>query len=1021
MTAATDLTAASWRAFSTLLDRALELPPPERIAWLDTLGAEHAALKPALRAVLERGADVETLRWLDTLPRGDGPAPPLEEPELQPDARVGPYRLLRELGVGGMGAVWLAERADGTLKRQVALKLPRAVWSAWLAQRMARERDILASLEHPNIARLYDAGTDAQGRPFLALEYVEGQPIDVYCRERALGVRERVTLLLLVARAVAFAHSRLVIHRDLKPSNILVTGDGQVRLLDFGIAKLMEGDRTEETKLTQTAGQALTLEYASPEQIRGESLGTASDVYSLGVVSYELLAGAKPYKLKRQTAAQLEDAIEMIEAPLASATATAAAVRLELKGDLDAILNKALKKNPNERYATASSFADDGQRWLRHEPVVARRDTTGYRLRKFVERNTVVVGASAAILTAIIAGAGAALWQASEARREAARAHAVQEFVVDLFRVNSLEQPDPLRARQTTARQLLDIGAARVSLALANQPEVELTLLGTLSGLYNELGLYAQAEQLAARQESLARQLHGDQGIELARALVTKAYAAGKREGRAHQAVEPLAEAERLLNASGDYKSLFRAQMHNVAAGRLISISVADARRHAEASVSIHRRYHSDSLSFADALDTLARIMLRQNEWDAAAERIDEALDVARKQRTPDARLARLAASGAQVRSFLGHVELADVLAREALALSERANGERHPSTTSARVALARHLASTSRAAEARSIVETALAHARMPEGKDEPSDLSGTQRRAFEIYWSHGDLIAARALLQQAFRDLGPSAPDKYEHADLLLERSLVESASGDAEAARQTLETAAAMATRLGLEAGTPYQLGWAVADALQRYAAGQPSEAADRLERLRQRKPGERGLTPRARIRLTATLTVALVEGRRNDEARRVARETLAETRTLPEKFYLEPTAALLVALGRAESEGGDCQKAIEYFDAGVAGLRQVLHPDSPWRAQAEAARGLCLVSLGRRDEARAALEEASRAYAINGKLAKSFLETLNQLRGQLRLQGAERDSLRTGRTGTCNTPNRCALDMALTAVA
>ena len=165
MTAATDLTAASWRAFSTLLDRALELPPPERIAWLDTLGAEHAALKPALRAVLERGAGVETLQWLDTLPRGDGPAPPLEEPELQPDARVGPYRLLRELGVGGMGAVWLAERADGTLKRQVALKLPRAVWSAWLAQRMARERDILASLEHPNIARLYDAGTDAQGRP----------------------------------------------------------------------------------------------------------------------------------------------------------------------------------------------------------------------------------------------------------------------------------------------------------------------------------------------------------------------------------------------------------------------------------------------------------------------------------------------------------------------------------------------------------------------------------------------------------------------------------------------------------------------------------------------------------------------------------------------------------------------------------------------------------------------------------------------------------------------------------------
>ena len=218
---------------------------------------------------------------------------PADESDLQPGALVGPYRLLRELGIGGMGAVWLAERADGTLKRQVALKLPRAAWSRGLAERMARERDILASLEHPHIARLYDAGTDAQGRPFLALEYVEGQPIDVYCHERALNIPARLQLLLQVAHAVAFAHSRLVIHRDLKPSNILVTADGQVRLLDFGIAKLMEGDRTQETQLTQLAGRALTLDYASPEQIRGEPIGTASDVYSLGVVAYELLAGAK--------------------------------------------------------------------------------------------------------------------------------------------------------------------------------------------------------------------------------------------------------------------------------------------------------------------------------------------------------------------------------------------------------------------------------------------------------------------------------------------------------------------------------------------------------------------------------------------------------------------------------------------------------------------------------------------------------------------------------------------------------
>jgi serine/threonine-protein kinase len=239
MSSAADLTAASWVAFSRLLDEALERPAGERLMWLEGLGAEHEPLKPALRAVLMRSAGVETAQWLATLPHTDSAAAIAGESDLRPDALVGPYRLLREIGTGGMGAVWLAERADGSLKRQVALKLPRAMWSPGLAQRMARERDILAALEHPNIARLYDAGNDAPGRPFLALEYVEGEPIDAYCRQRSLNLKARLQLLLQVAHAVAFAHSRLVVHRDLKPSNILVTADGQVRLLDFGIAKLM--------------------------------------------------------------------------------------------------------------------------------------------------------------------------------------------------------------------------------------------------------------------------------------------------------------------------------------------------------------------------------------------------------------------------------------------------------------------------------------------------------------------------------------------------------------------------------------------------------------------------------------------------------------------------------------------------------------------------------------------------------------------------------------------------------------
>ena len=276
-----------------------------------------------------------------------------------------------------MGAVWLAERADGTLKRQVALKLPRAVWSAGLAQRHgagARHSCLARAPEHRAAVRRRHRCVRA-GRFSRWSTSRASRSTSIAASVRS-NIKARLALLLQVAHAVAFAHSRLVVHRDLKPSNILVTADGQVRLLDFGIAKLMEGDRTQETQLTQLAGHALTLDYASPEQIRGEQIGTASDVYSLGVVAYELLTGARPYKLKRGSAAELEETIATVDAPLASATATDTAARKELRGDLDAILNTALRKDAQQRYASVDAFAQDIERHLRGEPVLARPDSS---------------------------------------------------------------------------------------------------------------------------------------------------------------------------------------------------------------------------------------------------------------------------------------------------------------------------------------------------------------------------------------------------------------------------------------------------------------------------------------------------------------------------------------------------------------------------------------------------------------------------------------------------------------------
>ncbi|MFN8821659.1 MAG: protein kinase domain-containing protein [Betaproteobacteria bacterium] len=535
---------------SALLDEVLALPPEARDGFVEALGGERAVHRDTLRALLAQSAAVETGDFLATLPRltrvAAAPAGALTE--LSAGDSIGPYRLLSELGTGGMGAVWLAERSDGQLKRKVALKLPRLVWAKGLAERMARERDILATLEHPNIARLYDAGVDQHGRPYLALEYVEGQPIDVYARERGLSVRQKLDLLLQVCSAVAFAHSRLVVHRDLKPSNILVTADGQVRLLDFGIAKLMEGDSAKETQLTQLAGRALTLDYASPEQIKGEPIGTASDVYSLGVVAYELLTGAKPYKLKRGSAAELEEAIASADPPKASEAATAMIDRKALKGDLDSILSTALRKAVSERYATTHAFAEDLRRHVAGERVLARKDTALYVLRRLARRHGRSSAIAAAVVTAFVVGIGlgaaalamlalgigmaVAVWQAANAKRKAAeatanaaRAEAVQQYLIGIFQANSAKQPDPQKARQTTARELLDIGRVTFREALLSQPAARAKVAALLSKLYSELGLAKEAADLARETVQLSEQVHGEGSKEYLRALSDLIYA----------------------------------------------------------------------------------------------------------------------------------------------------------------------------------------------------------------------------------------------------------------------------------------------------------------------------------------------------------------------------------------------------------------------------------------------------------------------------------------------------------------
>lgn len=488
-----------WPAISRRLDEALALAPAQRDTWLDAL-SEPDSIKQKLRQLLQRADGVETGAFPGVLPQLTlGPAPRFDGDDAAGDT-VGPYRLIRELGVGGMGLVWLAERTDGGLKRPVALKLPRLSGSRGLAERMSRERDILASLDHPNIARLYDAGVDEHGRPYLALEHVEGEAIDLHCTRHALLVPARLRLVLQVARAVAHAHARLVVHRDLKPANILVTPDGEVRLLDFGIAKLMESELTQETQLTQQGGRALTPDYASPEQIRGEPLGTASDVYSLGVVTYRLLTGTSPYSLKRGSAAELEEAIASIDPPLASTACTDKTLAKALRGDLDAVLNKALKKNAFERYATVDALIADIEAHLANRPVQAQPDRLGYRAGKFLRRHRWPVAAGSVAALALMASLTLALWQAraaSDQRDRAVTALSHNKAITDFLALFVTET-----ARSDRPVKLADMLERVESMAdkqFRDRPDDRAVVLAMLGMYHSSLGTSVRAGALLQR------------------------------------------------------------------------------------------------------------------------------------------------------------------------------------------------------------------------------------------------------------------------------------------------------------------------------------------------------------------------------------------------------------------------------------------------------------------------------------------------------------------------------------------
>jgi eukaryotic-like serine/threonine-protein kinase len=715
-------------------------------------------------ALLERlcAGDAEMRGWVESLlqaalsdhPLLDAALPDLAARVLdEPDPagqRIGAYRIVREIGRGGMGVVFLAERDDGEFQQQVALKVIRGGPDAdRLADRFRRERQILATLQHPNIAQLHDGGRSPEGYPFLAMEYVEGERIDRYCEQLGLGIEERVRLFTTVCAAVDHAHRNLVVHRDLKPAHVLVTLDGTVKLLDFGIAKLLPGAAVDDDE-TQTGAHAFTPRYSSPEQIRRGPITTASDVYALGLILFELLAGRPPFTGDddpfEAARARLEE-----EPPPPSAVAQRWS-RRSIRGDLDAIVLRALETDPDRRYATATLLRDDLERWLRHDPVVARPDRAGYRLRKFIRRHRLATGA-ALLATVLSTGFGAFHFARVTAERnraelEARKASEVRDFLLGLFTSST---PDRTLGDTLRLRDLLERGVLRAD-SLADQPELRALLLATLGDVYRVLGRYDVAQplleqaldgfraipqapplDLAGALTSMAL-LHYDlRQFEAALPLTREALAIQRRElGEDHpDPLSSLANLATLAANTGQYDEAFT--LHS---------EVLERRR---------RLLGTDHPGVAFTLNNIGTLLVGRERLAEAEDYFLEALAQRRRLLSPEHPDLALSMSNlASLYSRQDRWDEAEALHRETLELRLQVLGDQHPRVAVSHYNLGQLLRKTGRFEEAEVHLRAALAIDRQVYAPDHP-EIGTDAFMLGTLLAEKGECDAAEPLLAEA------------------------------------------------------------------------------------------------------------------------------------------------------------------------------------------------------------------------------------------------------------------------------
>jgi len=862
--------------------------------------------------------------------------------------RIGPYRILREIGRGGMGTVHLAVRDDEEYSKQVAIKLvPGGAEGDLLLQRFRVERQILATLEHPNVARLLDGGATDDGLPYLVMEYVDGEPIDAYCDRRSLGIEARLGIFRSVCAAVQYAHSNLVVHRDLKPANILVTADGTPKLLDFGIAKLLEVDAALEAP-TRTVARLMTPEYASPEQVRGDAITTATDIYSLGVLLYELLTGRRPYRLASRQVGEVARAIAEQEPERPSTAVTRAPadtdpggadttaeslsrardllpaeLRRRLANDLDDIVLMALRKEPERRYASVALLSEDIRRHLEGLPVMARKDTWSYRTAKFTRRNPWGI-AAAALIVLLIAGASvASLVQArriagerdralaaeAAARTEAATALRVTDFLVELFESSD---PDEARGREIPVREILDRGARRVRAEMQGEAEVQARLMATIASVYASLGQHAAALPLAEAALEQRRRLHGEQAPDVAKARTQvgglQMYL-GNREAAEREILAGLERQRLLLGPAHD----------DIVTSLNILGSLREQQGHYDESIALHR----EALTMAKALHGDRHVLV-----GSSANSLGWALDQK------------------------GAYEESEKVQRENLAMRRELHGEDHPAVASSLNNLGQLLANRGRYDEAEAMLRENLELCGRIHGEESYATAVALNNLAY-VLKEKGEPAAAEPLQERSLeltrKLFGPDNPQTLQRMNNLANLYHDQGKYEDAERIHRTL---------LAIH---------------RRFAADRRPQLGDSLNNL-------------------ANL---LWDSGRFDEAEPLYREAIAlDLETLgPDHGYLAMDYSNLAVVLRDRGRDSDRRETEELFVKSLQVARKAYGDAHASVGVNEAQFGLFLVRTGRVDEGERRVREALRIFeaAYTGEhfqidMARAMLGECLAVRGE-----------------------------------